>query len=47
MEKKGEKQKEYGQVHRVEKLTDEEIEIVKNKFEKLLKTGKDCDTITK
>ena len=42
-----EKQKEYGQVHRVEKLTDEEIEIVKNKFEKLLKTGKDCDTITK
>ena len=32
MEKKGEKQKEYGQVHRVEKLTDEEIEIVKNKF---------------
>ena len=40
-----EKQKEYGQVHRVEKLTDEEVEIVKNKFKKLLKTGKDCDTI--
>lgn len=42
-----EKQKEYGQIHRVEKLTDEEIQIIKNKFEKLLKTGKDCDTITK
>ena len=27
-----EKQKEYGQVHRVEKLTDEEVEIVKNKL---------------
>ncbi len=42
-----EKQKEFGQVHRVEKLTDEEIQIIKNKFEKLLKTGKDCDTICK
>lgn len=41
------KQKEYGQVHRVEKLTDEEIKIVMNKFEKLLKTGKDYDTIAK
>ena len=42
-----EKQKEYGQVHRVEKLTDEEIQVVKNKLKKLLKTGKDCDTIAK
>ena len=42
-----EKQKKYGQLHRVEKLTAEEIEIVKNKFEKLLKTGKHCDTMTK
>ena len=27
-----EKQKEYGQIHRVEKLTEEEFEIVKNKL---------------